>query len=145
MRFRWGPGHPGIVAAEAAVVLSAVIVFLLALVDLGRLGRTGDSLTNAARIGAQTAANDADAIDDPESLRAAVVASLSELPGVTETNPTVSAAIVSGKGDPHVAVTVTYDMSAAATLNLFRIGALSRTVKLPLPPAEPRLVVASRE
>ena len=79
MRFRWGPlglAHRGIVAVEAVAVLFAVIVFLTALVDLGRLGRIGDSLTNAARIGARIAVEDADTIDDAESLRSAVVAAL---------------------------------------------------------------------
>ena len=52
-RRRVSIGRRGLAAVEAALVLPVVLLFLVAVVDLGRLAKVDDSLTNAARDGAQ--------------------------------------------------------------------------------------------
>src|ERR1700736_3500563 len=101
----------GIAAVEAALVLPVVLLFLVASVDLGRLAKVDDSLTNAARNGAQYGSANTTAAADSTSIRAAAVTEMQNLPKVTSSNPTVTATLVTVSGTQYIKVTVTYDLT----------------------------------
>src|ERR1700676_3920606 len=99
----------GLAAVEGALVLPVVLLFLGAVVDLGRLAKVDDSLTNAARDGAQYGSANTTAAADTVNIRAAAVAEMQNLPNVTSSNPTVTPTLVTNTGTQFIQVTVTYD------------------------------------
>ena len=134
MKLRWDDSRTisgGIAALETAAALSAVAVFLVAIVDIGRIGRVGDALTNAARRGAVYASQNGATAADLASIRTAALADFG-LRNVTATNPTVTASVSTVNGEACVAVAVTYELTEASPLNLFKINSMSRTVTLPM-------------
>jgi hypothetical protein len=134
MKLRWNDSRAvsgGIAAIETAACLSAVAVLLVAIVDIGRLGRVGDALTSAARRGAVCASENGAAAADLAAIRSAALRDFG-LRNVTGANPAVSASISTGSGAMFVSVTVTYELADASPLNLFKIPSMSRTVTLPM-------------
>jgi Flp pilus assembly protein TadG len=124
----------GAAAAEAAVVLPVLLLFLGAVVDLGRVAKVSDSLSNAARNGAQYGSANTTAAADTVHIRAAAVTEMAGLPNVTAHNPTVSATVVTNSGTQFIQVTVTYDMTNTSVLNLFTVNSMTRTVEMPMMP-----------
>jgi Flp pilus assembly protein TadG len=123
-----------IAALEAAVVLPLLALFLAAVIDLGRLGKVTDSLSNAARNGAQYASANTTAAGNATQIRAAAVTEMAGLPKVTASNPTVTATTVTNSGTKFVQVTVTYDMTGTSCFTLFPVSSMARTVQMPMMP-----------
>jgi Flp pilus assembly protein TadG len=124
----------GIAAVETAFVLPALLLFLVAVIDLGRLGKIADSVSNAARNGAQYGSANTTVAADSTHIRAAAVTEMTNLPKVTSTNPTVTASTVTYSGTQFVQVTVTYDMTGTAFFTLFPVSSITRTVQMPMMP-----------
>lgn len=123
-----------VAAVEAAVVLPVVLVFLAAVVDLGRLGKVCDSVSTAARNGAQYGSASAGAATDSAHIRAAAVTEMAGLPNVSTTNPTVTASTVTYSGMQFIQVTVTYDMTGTSVFSFFPVPSVTRTVQMPMMP-----------
>jgi Flp pilus assembly protein TadG len=121
-------------AAEAAVVLPVLLLFVGAVVDLGRLAKISDSLSNAARNGAQYGCVNTNAAADSTHIRAAAITEMANLPNVTASNPSVTATVVTNSGTQFIQVTVTYDMTNTSVLNLFTVNSMTRTVEMPMMP-----------
>src|SRR4051794_19545392 len=84
-------GRRAAAAVEAAVVLPILVLFLVASIDLGRLAKISDCLSNGARNGAQYGSANTTAAADSAHIRAAAVTEMTNLPNVSSTNPTVTA------------------------------------------------------
>ena len=123
-----------IAAVEAALVLPVVLFFLAAIIDLGRLGRICDSVSTAARNGAQYGSASATAAADSTRIRAAAVTEMANLPKVTGTNPTVTATTVTYSGKPFIQVTVTYDMTGTSAFSFFPVTSVTRSVLMRMMP-----------
>jgi ribosomal protein S19 len=128
------PRRPAVAAVEAAVVLPVVVLFLAAIIDLGRLGKICDSVSTAARNGAQYGSASAAAATDSADIRAAAVTEMAGLPNVSATNPTVTATTVTYSGMQFIQVTVTYDMTGTSVFSFFPVNSVSRTVQMPMMP-----------
>lgn len=124
----------GVVAVEAAIVLPVLLIFAVAVIDVGRFGRIADSLSNAARNGAQYAMVNTSSATDTTGIRNAVMTEMSYLPNTSSTNPNVSAAVVTVSGTKFVQVSVTYNMSGTNYFNLFPLSSMTRTVQMPMMP-----------
>jgi Flp pilus assembly protein TadG len=129
-----GTRRRAVAAVEAAVVLPLLVIFLAAIVDLGRLAKVTNALSNAARNGAQYGSANTTAAADSTSIRAAAVTEMAYLPKVTGTNPTVTATTVTNSGTKFIQVTVSYDMTGTSFFNLFPCNNLTRTVQMPMMP-----------
>jgi Flp pilus assembly protein TadG len=127
-------GRRAVAAVEAAVVLPFLLVFLAAVIDLGRLAKVTNALSNAARNGAQYGSVNTTAAGDSISIRAAAVTEMAYLPKVSATNPTVTTTTVTYSDTQFIQVTVTYDMTATSFFNLFPVSSMSRTVQMPMMP-----------
>jgi Flp pilus assembly protein TadG len=128
------PKRRGTAAAEAALVLPVLLFFLVAVIDLGRLGKVADSLSNAARNGAQFGSASTTAAADSAGIRAAAMTEMAGLPNVSSTNPSVTATSVTYSGTNFIQVTVTYDMTGTSIFKLFPVNSMTRTVQMPMMP-----------
>jgi Flp pilus assembly protein TadG len=131
---RLGPLRGGVAAVEAAIVLPVLVLFLVAVIDLGRLGKIADSVSTAARNGAQYGSANTTAAADATRIRAAALTEMSNLPNVTSTNPTVTATTVTNSGRQFIQVTVFYDMTGTSYFTLFPVNNVSRTVQMRMMP-----------
>ena len=107
-----------VAAVEAAVALPILLIFLAGVVDLGRLGKIADSVSNAARNGAQYGSVNTTALNNAAGIRAAAVTEMAGLPNVETRTQSDSR-----PPRPHagvIPVTVTYTMSNSDTI-LFRL------------------------
>src|SRR5207253_420119 len=111
-----------------------LLLFLAGIVELGRLGKIADSLTTAARNGAQYGSVNTTVAADSANIREAAVAEMANLPNVTSTNPTVTATTVTYSGQQFIQVTVTYDMTGTSIFPIFHVNSMSRTVQMPMMP-----------
>jgi Flp pilus assembly protein TadG len=116
------------------LILPVLVIFLAAIVDIGRLAKVTNALSNAARNGAQYGSTSTTAAGDAAHVRAAAVTEMAYLPKVTTTNPTVTAAMVTHAGTQFLQVTVVYDMTGTSYFNLFPCNSMSRTVEMPMMP-----------
>lgn len=124
-----------IAAVEAAFVLPVLLFFTAAIIDLGRLGKIVDSVSTAARNGAQYGSASATAAADTTRIRAAAVTEMANLPNVTGTNPTVTTTYpVTQGGMTFIQVTVTYDLTGTAFFSLYPVSSVTRTVQMPMLP-----------
>jgi len=119
---------------EAALVLPFLLTFLVAIVDIGRLAKFSNALSNAARNGAQYGSVNTTTAADSARIRAAAVTEMAGLPNVTSTNPTVTATTVTHSGTSFLQVTVTYDLTGTSCFNFFPISSMTRTVEMPMMP-----------
>jgi hypothetical protein len=128
----------GAAAVEAAFACWLLIFFFAASYELGRLGKIADSLSNAARNGAQYGSASTTAAGNSSGIRAAAVTELSGLPNVTSSNPTVTSTTVSSTSgsitQSFIQVTVTYDMTGTSIFSMFNVTSMSRTVQMPMMP-----------
>jgi Flp pilus assembly protein TadG len=124
----------GIAAVEAALVLPVLVMFLAAIVDLGRLGKICDSVSTAARNGAQYGSGSATAAADSSRIRTAALTEMANLPNVNGTNPTVNAQVVTNSGKQFIQVTVTYDMTGTSVFGLYPVSSVTRTVQMRMMP-----------
>jgi len=131
---RKSQGRRAIAAVETALVLPVLMLFLVAAVDLGRLGKIADGLSNAARNGAQYGSANTSNAADTASIRKVAVTEMQYLPKVSATNPTVTTSTVTYSGSQFIQVTVTYDMTGTSIFNLFPINSMTRTVQMPMMP-----------
>jgi Flp pilus assembly protein TadG len=123
-----------VAALEAAVVLPVLLIFLVAAIDLGRLGKIADSVSNAARNGAQYGSVSRTAAADSTHIRAAALTEMAYLPNVTGSNPTVTASIVTYSNTNFIQVVVSYDMTGTAFFTFFPVNNITRTVQMPMMP-----------
>ncbi len=124
----------GIAAVEAAIVLPLLVTFVIAIVDIGRLAKVSNALTNGARNGAQYGSASAAAAASSSKIRSAAVTEMAYLPNVNGTNPTVSATTVAHAGSQFIKVTMTYDMTGTSIFNVFSINSMTRTVEMQMMP-----------
>jgi Flp pilus assembly protein TadG len=124
----------GVAAVETACVLPVIVLFLVAVIDLGRLGKIADSVSNAARNGAQYGSTNTTTAADSAHIRAVAVTEMANLPKVTSSNPTVTATTVTYSSTKFIQVTVTYDMTGTSAFTLFPVGSMTRTVQMPMMP-----------
>ena len=123
-----------IAALEAAVALPILVTFLAGIIDLGRLAKVSNSLSNAARNGAQYASTNTTAAGNAAQIRAVAVTEMANLPKVTAANPTVTATQVTNSSTKFVQVTVTYNLTGTSYFNLFPVNSMTRTVQMPMMP-----------
>ncbi len=124
-------GRRAVAAVEAAVALPILLLFLAAVIDLGRLAKMADCVSNAARNGAQYGSANSTAAANTTAIRAAAVTEMAGLPGVTSTNPSLTPAPSVSNGV--LTVTVKYDTSGTSTI-LFPCPSITRTVQMPMMP-----------
>jgi Flp pilus assembly protein TadG len=118
-----------VAAVEAAFALPILLIFLAAVIDLGRLGKMADCVSNAARNGAQYGSASSTAAANSTAIRAAAATEMSGLPNVSSTNPTLTTSVSGGV----ISVTVKYDTSSTSTI-LFPCSNITRTVQMPMMP-----------
>jgi hypothetical protein len=126
-----------IAAVEAALVLPILLFFVAAIIDLGRLGKIVDSVSTAARNGAQYGSASATAANDSVHVRAAAVTEMANLPKVTGSNPTVTTTYpvtYSGSTQQFVRVSVSYDMTGTSYFGLYPVNNVTRTIEMPMMP-----------
>jgi Flp pilus assembly protein TadG len=126
-----------VAAVEAGVVLPVILLFLVGVIDLGRLGKIADSVSNAARNGAQYAATNSTTAADTVGIRSRAVTELQNLGSrytVNGTNPTVTTTQVTYSGTNFVQVTVSFDMTNTAFFSFFPVNNITRTVQMPMMP-----------
>jgi Flp pilus assembly protein TadG len=128
------PRRRAAAALEAAVVLPVLLLFLVATVDLGRLPKIADSVSNAARNGAQYGSTNTTTAADAAKIRAAALTEMANLPNVSSTNPTVTATTVTYSGTQFIQVTVTYDLTGTSMFSLYPVNTITRTVQMPMMP-----------
>ena len=119
-------------AVEAALILPVLILFTAAILDLGRLGKFADCVSNAARNGAQYGMVNTTAAADSAGIRAAAVTEMANLPNVTATNPAVTATIVSNGGSNYIQCKVDYTMTTF--FQIYVVTHVIRTVEMPMMP-----------
>lgn len=125
----------GAAAVEAAVVLPVLLIFIAGIIDIGRLPKYADTLTNAARIGAQYGCVNTTTAADTTSITAMVKAEISnENLKVTATNPTVTVTTPTASGTQFINVTVTYSMTGTSFFSFFPISSITRSVQMPMMP-----------
>ncbi len=127
--------RPGAAAVEAAIVLPVLMIFIAGIIDIGRLPKYADTLTNAARIGAQYGSANSTAAADTTSITAMVKNELTnENFKTTLTNPTVTVSTVTASSTKFVQVSVSYNMSGTSFFSFFPISSITRTVQMPMMP-----------
>ena len=124
----------GAVAAEAGIVLPVLLLFLAAIIDLGRLSKAADAVSTAARNGAQYGSANTTTAADTTHIRAAAVTEMVNLPNVTGSNPTVTPTLVTYSGTQFIQVKVTYDLTGTHYFNFFPVNSMTRTVQMPMMP-----------
>lgn len=125
----------GAAAVEAAVVLPVLLIFIAGIIDIGRLPKYADTLTNAARIGAQYGCVNTTTAADTTSITTMVKAELSnENLKVTATNPAVTVTTPTASGTQFINVTVSYSMSGTSFFSFFPISNITRSVQMPMMP-----------
>jgi len=124
----------GAAAVEAAVVFPILLSFFAATYQLGRLGKIADSVSTAARNGAQYGSINSMTAAKTSNIRAAAVTEMAGLPNVSSTNPTVTPTTVTHSGTNFIRVQVTYDMTGTSIFPMFGVNSLSRTVEMPMMP-----------
>lgn len=124
-----------VAAMEAALVLPALLLFMGAIVDLGRLGQVADSVSTGARNASQFGSASTTTTTETAQMTAAVLTEMTNLPNVSGTNPTVTASTVTHSGSQFVHTTVTYNTSGVQLLGLFPVTNLTRSVEFPLMPS----------
>src|SRR5260370_42683592 len=97
-------GRRAAAAVEAAIVLPILLVFLAAVIDLGRLGKIADSLSNAARNGAQYGSTNTTTAGHSPRIRAKAATEGAQLPHGSSGNPSVTAPTVRHSGTQHLQV-----------------------------------------
>ena len=125
----------GAAAVEAAVVLPVLMIFIAGIIDIGRLPKYADTLTNAARIGAQYGCVNTTTAADTTSITAMVKTEISnENLKVTSTNPTVTVTTPTASGTQFINVTVSYSMTGTSFFSFYPISSISRSVQMPMMP-----------
>ena len=124
----------GAAAVEAAVVFPILLAFFAASYQLGRLGKIADSVSTAARNGAQYGSINSMTAAKQSDIRAAAVTEMVGLPNVSSTNPTVTATSVTHSNTNFLRVQVTYDMTGTSIFPMFGVNSMSRTVEMPMMP-----------
>jgi hypothetical protein len=124
-------------AVEAAIILPVIMIFTAAIIDLGRMGKVADCASNAARNGAQYGMANTTAAADTVNIRKAAVTEMRSdandaLPGVSGTNPTVTATVVPVNGTSYIKVTVSYTVTMF--FGYFNVTNITRTVQMPMMP-----------
>src|SRR4051812_43043671 len=101
---------------ELALILPVLMIVLVGAVDLGRLVQAEVVVNNAARVGAQYAS--IQGIGNTTAIKAQVTAEMTQLQGITASNPGVT--ISSGLDNESMAkamVTVTYRFQPVARIH----------------------------
>jgi Flp pilus assembly protein TadG len=125
----------GAAAVEAAVVLPVLMIFIAGIVDVGRLPKYADTISNAARIGAQYGCANTTTAADTTSITAMVKAEISnEKLTVSSSNPTVTVSTPTSSSTQFISVTVTYSMSGTSFFSYFPVSSITRTVQMPMMP-----------
>jgi Flp pilus assembly protein TadG len=124
-------------AVEAAIILPVILIFTAAIIDLGRMGKVADCVSNAARNGAQYGMANTTAAADTVNIRKAAVTEMrsdanNALPGVSGTNPTVTPTVVTVNGTNYIKVTVSYTVTMF--FGYFNVTNITRTVQMPMMP-----------
>jgi Flp pilus assembly protein TadG len=127
-------------AVEAAIILPVIMIFTAAIIDLGRMGKVADCVSNAARNGAQYGMANTTAAADTVNIRKAAITEMysdsnTKLPGVTDpanTNPVVTATIVPANGTSYIKVTVSYTVTMF--FGYFNVTNITRSVQMPMMP-----------
>jgi Flp pilus assembly protein TadG len=135
-RTRKAHGRRAVAVVEAAVALPIIVVFVVGIVDLGRLMKVSNCLSNAARNGAQYGSANTTLAGDTAGIRAAAVTEMANLPGVNGTNPSLSPtpSVVTHGGQQFLRVTVKYDLTGTSFFNVFSVNTMSQTVEMPMMP-----------
>jgi Flp pilus assembly protein TadG len=119
-----------VAAIEAAVTLPVLLLFVAGVIDLGRLAKMADCVSNAARNGAQYGSASSTAAANTAGIKAAALTEMSGLPGVpANVSLTPAPSVANGV----LTVTVKYDTSGSSTI-LFPCASITRTVKMPMMP-----------
>jgi Flp pilus assembly protein TadG len=125
----------GAAAVEAAVVLPVLLIFIAGIVDIGRLPKYADTLTNAARIGAQYGCTNTTTAADTTSISAMVKAELTnENLTVSGTNPTITITTPTVSSTQFISVQVTYSLTGTSVFTFFPVSSITRTVQMPMMP-----------
>jgi Flp pilus assembly protein TadG len=125
----------GAAAVEAAVVLPVLLIFIAGIVDIGRLPKYADTLTNAARIGAQYGCTNMTTAADTTSISAMVKAELTnENLTVSGTNPTITITTPTVSSTQFISVQVTYSLTGTSVFTFFPVSSITRTVQMPMMP-----------
>ena len=125
----------GAAAVEAAVVLPVLLIFIAGIVDIGRLPKYADTLTNAARIGAQYGCTNTTTAADITSIQAVVKAELTnENLTVSASNPTITITTPTVSGTQFISVQVNYSLSGTSFFSFFPVSSITRTVQMPMMP-----------
>jgi Flp pilus assembly protein TadG len=125
----------GAAAVEAAIVLPVLMIFIAGIIDVGRLPKYADTLTNAARIGAQYGCVNTTTAADTTSIKTMVKAEISnENLTVSATNPTITVTTPTAGGQQFINVTVTYSMSGTSFFSYFPVSSITRSVQMPMMP-----------
>jgi Flp pilus assembly protein TadG len=125
-------------AVEAAIILPILFIFTAAIIDLGRMGKVADSVSNAARNGAQYGMANTTAANNSAAIRTAALSEelstndADSLPNVSATNPTVTASTTTVNGTNYIKVTVSY--TPTMFFGLFNVTNVTRTVQMPMMP-----------
>src|SRR5208282_4276659 len=114
----------GVAAVEAAIVLPMLLTFTAAIIDLGRLAKYTNAVSNAARNGAQYGCATPTAAANSTAIRAAAVTEMSGLSNVTGSNPTVTATTVTHSSTSFIHVTVSHDMTGTAFFTIFPVSTI---------------------
>ena len=116
-------------------MLPVLMIFIAGIIDIGRLPKYADTLTNAARIGAQYGCANTTAAADTTSITTLVKNELTnENFKTTSTNPTVTVSTVTASSTQFVQVSVSYNMSGTSFFSFFPISSITRTVQMPMMP-----------
>jgi Flp pilus assembly protein TadG len=125
----------GAAAVEAAVVLPVLMIFIAGIVDIGRLPKYADTLTNAARIGAQYGCTSTTTAADTTSIKAMVNAEISnENLTVTGTNPTITITTPTVASTQFINVSITYSLTGTSFFSFFPVTSITRSVQMPMMP-----------
>jgi Flp pilus assembly protein TadG len=125
----------GAAAVEAAVILPVLLIFIAGIVDIGRLPKYADTLTNAARIGAQYGCTNTTTAADTTSISAMVKAELTnENLTVSGTNPVITITTPTVSSTQFISVQVTYSLSGTSVFTFFPVSSITRTVQMPMMP-----------
>lgn len=132
-----GSKRRAIAAVELAVVLPALLLFVAAVVDLGRLAKYTNACTTAARNGAQYASTNPTTAADTAGIRTAVMREMQNLPNTSSTNPTVSTSTITRSGVNFVRVTVTYNIAGTNILPVYPVSTITKTIEMRMNPSNP--------
>jgi len=126
-------------AVEAAIVVPILVAFMAGIVDIGRLGKIADSVSNAARNGAQFGSTNSTYAADTTGIEAAAMTEMSGVPNGSTTNPTVTVTTVTSTTgsftQEFIQVTVSYDMTGTTIFpTYFVVTNMTRTVQMPMMP-----------